>query len=79
MLADRTLQVVAAKGKQRMRTGGNTRQAQMAQQQMVRRSPRLALLVLFRGCELAIVVLDTRPCCRLRCLNMHERRPCLRL
>lgn len=32
------LQVVAAKGKQRMRTGGNTRMAQMSQQQMVRAS-----------------------------------------
>lgn len=33
------LQIVAAKGKQRMRTGGNTRQAQMAQQQMVPPTP----------------------------------------
>ncbi|PRW60370.1 Metalloendopeptidase family-saccharolysin & thimet oligopeptidase (ISS) [Chlorella sorokiniana] len=33
------LQVVAAKGKQRMRTGGNTRQAQMAQMQMAPPTP----------------------------------------
>lgn len=46
-LQPRCLQIVAAKGKQRMRTGGNTRQAQMAQQQMVRQAHAANFVLMF--------------------------------